>query len=162
MGTNCLIRCGVVLLVADDQRSSFMTNGHLPPVGVRLSFVHGSSVLHPRLATLAVSRYSGSSVSHTWRSASYGGLVFPLSEVRYIRCVSIVWESQFPYLAVAFQSSASTPNGGSSGDQGIQHQPSGSRGEKLRRITRRGHGDHRSGGHVCALTSTPQILGTVW
>ena len=63
MGTNCLIRCGVVLLVADDQRSSFMTKGHLPRVGVRLSFVHGSSVLRPQLATLAVSRYSGSSVS---------------------------------------------------------------------------------------------------
>ena len=41
MGTNCLIWCGVVLLVADDQRSYFMTNGHLPPVGMRLSFVHG-------------------------------------------------------------------------------------------------------------------------
>ena len=41
MGTNCLIRCGVVLLVADDQRSYFMTNGNLPPVGVRLSFVRG-------------------------------------------------------------------------------------------------------------------------
>ena len=32
MRTNCLFRCGVVLLVADDQRSSFMNN-------VRLSFV---------------------------------------------------------------------------------------------------------------------------
>ena len=42
MDTNCLIRCGVVLLVADDQRSSFMTNGHLPHVGARLSFVCGS------------------------------------------------------------------------------------------------------------------------
>ena len=63
MGTHCLIRCGVVLLVADDQRSSFMTNGHLPPVGVRLSFVHVMSVLRPWLATLAVSRYSGSYVS---------------------------------------------------------------------------------------------------
>ena len=42
MGTNCLIWCGVVLLVAYDQRSSFMTNGHLLPVGVRLSFVRGS------------------------------------------------------------------------------------------------------------------------
>ena len=42
MGTICLIRCGVVMLVADDQWSSFMTNGHLPPVGVRLSFVRGS------------------------------------------------------------------------------------------------------------------------
>ena len=63
MGTNCLIRCGVVLLVADEQRSYFMTNGHLPPVGVRLSFVRGLSVLRPWLATLSVSRYSGSSVS---------------------------------------------------------------------------------------------------
>ena len=42
MGTNCLIRCCRVLLVTDDQRSSFMTNGHLPPVGVRLSFVRDS------------------------------------------------------------------------------------------------------------------------
>ena len=50
MGTSCLIRCVVVLLLADDQRSSFMTNGHLPPVGghvcpssaARLSFVCGS------------------------------------------------------------------------------------------------------------------------
>ena len=73
MGTNCLIRCGVVQLVADDQRSYFMTNGHLPPVGVRMSLVRDSSVLRPRLATLAVSQYSGSSVSPTWRSASYGG-----------------------------------------------------------------------------------------
>ena len=72
MGTNFLIRCGVVLLVADDQQSYFMTNGHLPPVWVRLSFVRGLSVLHPRLATLTVSRYSGSSVSPTWRFASYG------------------------------------------------------------------------------------------
>ena len=39
MVTNFLIRCGVVLLVADDQRSSFMTNIHLRPVGVCLSFV---------------------------------------------------------------------------------------------------------------------------
>ena len=62
MVTNCLIHCGVVLLVADDQRSYFMTNGHLPPVGVRLSFVRGMSVLRPWLGTLAVSRYSGSSV----------------------------------------------------------------------------------------------------
>ena len=45
MGTNCLIQCGVVLLVADDQQSSFMTNGHLQPAGVRLSFVYGLSVL---------------------------------------------------------------------------------------------------------------------
>ena len=52
-----------MLLVADDQRSSFMTNGHLPPVGVRLSFVRGMSVLRPWLAKIAVSRYSGSSVS---------------------------------------------------------------------------------------------------
>ena len=73
MGTNCLIRCGVVLLVADEQRSYFMTNGHLPPVGVRLSFVRGLSIFRPWLATLAVSQYSGSSVSPTWRSASYGG-----------------------------------------------------------------------------------------
>ena len=42
MGTNCLIRGGVVLLVADDQRSSFMNNGHLLHMGVRLSFVCGS------------------------------------------------------------------------------------------------------------------------
>ena len=56
MGTNCFIRCGVVLLVADYQRSYFMTNSHLPPVGVRLSFVRGLSVLRLRLATLAVSR----------------------------------------------------------------------------------------------------------
>ena len=41
MGTNCLIWCGIVLLVDDDQRSSFMTNGYLPPVGLRLSFVRG-------------------------------------------------------------------------------------------------------------------------
>ena len=55
MGTNCLIWCGVVLLVADDQRSFFMTNGHLPPVGHvcplstdRLSLVHGSlRLLYP-------------------------------------------------------------------------------------------------------------------
>ena len=33
MVTNCLIQYGDVLLVADDQRSYFMTNGHLPPVG---------------------------------------------------------------------------------------------------------------------------------
>ena len=81
MGTNCLFQCGVVLLVANDQRSYFMTNGHLPPVGVRLSFVRGSlrslypntlgfpfpilsglpptgdlSVLRQRFATLAVSQ----------------------------------------------------------------------------------------------------------
>ena len=73
MGTNCLIWCGVVLLVADDQHSSFMTNGHLPPVGARLSFVCGSSFLRMRLAKLAVSRYSGNSISPTWLSASYGG-----------------------------------------------------------------------------------------
>ena len=42
MGTNCLILCGVVLLVADDQRSYFMTNVNLPHVG-------GTSVLRPRL-----------------------------------------------------------------------------------------------------------------
>ena len=42
MGTNFLIQCGVVMLVADDQRSFFMTNGHLPHVG-------GTSVLRPRL-----------------------------------------------------------------------------------------------------------------
>ena len=49
MGTSCLIRCGVVLLLADDQRSYFMTNGHLPPLGehvcpsstARLSLVRG-------------------------------------------------------------------------------------------------------------------------
>ena len=93
MGTNCLIWCGVVLLVADDQRSYFMTNGHLPPVG-------GTSVLLPRLSTLAVSRYSRSSVSPTWQSASYGGLVFLSSVVRYARCISIVWEPWFPYLAL--------------------------------------------------------------
>ena len=73
MGTNFLIRCDFVLLVADEQRSSFMTNGHLPPVGVRLSFVRGMSVLRPWLATLAVSQYSGSSVSPTRRSASLQG-----------------------------------------------------------------------------------------
>ena len=48
MATNCLIRCSVVLLVADDQRSFFMTNGHLPPVGgvsvLRLWLVCPSSV----------------------------------------------------------------------------------------------------------------------
>ena len=93
MGTSCLIRCGVVLLLADDQRSSFMTNGHL-------SYMGGSSILRPRLATLAVSRYSGRYVYHTWRSTSYGGLVCPLSEVHYARCVSIVWEPRFPYLAL--------------------------------------------------------------
>ena len=65
MGTNCLIRCGVVLLVADDQRSSFMTNGHLPPVGVRLSFVRGMSVLRPWLATLAVSDTLGVTFPHS-------------------------------------------------------------------------------------------------
>ena len=63
MGTNCIIWCGVVLLVADYQWSSFMTNVHLPSMGVRLSFLRGMSVLCPWLATLAVSRYSGSSVS---------------------------------------------------------------------------------------------------
>ena len=62
MSTNCLIRCGLVLLVADDQRSSFMTTSLLPPVGVRLSFVRGMSVFHPWLATLTVSRYSGTTV----------------------------------------------------------------------------------------------------
>ena len=41
MGTNFLLWCGIVLLVDDDQRSSFMTKGHLLPVGVRLSFVRG-------------------------------------------------------------------------------------------------------------------------
>ena len=55
MGTNCLIWCGVVLLVADDQQSSFMTNGHLPPVGVRMPFVFGLSVCCQCLTTLAVS-----------------------------------------------------------------------------------------------------------
>ena len=99
MGNNCLIRFCVVLLVADDQRSYFMTNGHLPPGGGRLSFVCGSSVLRPRLATLAVSRYSGSSVSPTWRSASYGGLVCPSFEVHYARCISMFWEFRLPYLA---------------------------------------------------------------
>ena len=73
MGTNFLIRCDFVLLVADEQRSYFMTNGHLPPVGVRLSFVRGMSVLRPWLATLAVSRYSGIFVSPTWRSAYLRG-----------------------------------------------------------------------------------------
>ena len=100
MGTNCLIRCGVVLLVADDQRSSFMTNGHMPPMGVRLSFVRVSSVLRPRLAMLDVSWYSGSSVSPTWLSTSYGGLFFLLSVVCSIWCVWIVWDSCFPYLAL--------------------------------------------------------------
>ena len=75
MGTNCLINFGVVLLVADDQWSSFMTNGHLPPVGVRLSFVRGSSVLRP------------------W-------LVCPLYVTRYTRCILILWEFRFPHLAV--------------------------------------------------------------
>ena len=52
MGTNCLIRCGVVLLVDDDQQSSFMTNGHLPPVG-------GVSVLCPWLVCpLSAARYA--------------------------------------------------------------------------------------------------------
>ena len=52
MGTNCLIWCGVVLLVADDQRSSFMTNGHLLHVG-------GTSVLRPRLVCpLYAARYA--------------------------------------------------------------------------------------------------------
>ena len=91
MGTNCLIRCRVVLLMADDQQSYFMTNGHLPPVGVHLSFVRGLSVLCPCLATLAVSRYSGSSVSPTWQSASYRGLICPSFMVRYARFMIIVW-----------------------------------------------------------------------
>ena len=99
MGTNWLIWCGVVLLVADDQRSSFMTNVHLPPVGVLLSFVCGLSVLRPRLATLDVSRYYGSSVYPTWRSDSYEGFVCPSSVVFYACCISIVWDSQLPYLA---------------------------------------------------------------
>ena len=60
----------------------------------------GSSVLRPRLATLTVSQYSGISVSPSWRSASYGWLVCPSSMVRYALCISIVWESGFPYLAV--------------------------------------------------------------
>ena len=99
MGTTCLIRWSVVLLVADDQRSYFMTNCHLPPVGVLLSFVRGLLVLCLRLATLSTSRYSGSSVSPTWRSDSYRGHVYPSSVAFYSRCISIVWESQFTYLA---------------------------------------------------------------
>ena len=111
MGTNCLIRCGVVLLVADDQRSYFMTNGHLSPMGVRLSFVRGSSVLRPQLAALSISQYSGSSVSPTWRSASYGGLVYPSSVVCYARCILIIWESRFPYLATELTKGGPTKNG---------------------------------------------------
>ena len=74
MGTNCLIWCGVVLLVAYDQRSSFMTKGHLSPVGVRLSFVRGSSVLRPRL-------------------------LCPSSAASYAPCILILWEFRFPHLA---------------------------------------------------------------
>ena len=52
MGTYCLTRYGVVLSVADDRRSSFMTNGHLPPVG-------GASVLPQRLVCpSSAARYS--------------------------------------------------------------------------------------------------------
>ena len=56
MGTSCLIRCGVVLLLDDEQRPSLITNGHLLPVGghvcpssaARLSFVCGSlRLLYP-------------------------------------------------------------------------------------------------------------------
>ena len=75
MGTNCLIWCGVVLLVADEQRSYFMTNGNLPPVGVRLSFVRGLSFLRPML-------------------------VCPLSVTRYARCIPILCDFCFPHLAV--------------------------------------------------------------
>ena len=59
MGTNCLIWCGVVLLLADEQRSSFMTNGHLSHVG-------GTSVLRTRLVCISYSAWYTCCIPILW------------------------------------------------------------------------------------------------
>ena len=82
MGDSCLIGCGVVLLLADDQRSSLMTNSHLPPVG-------GSSALRPKLFCPFSAARSACCILILWEFR------FSHLEICLLRetCLSFVWGS---------------------------------------------------------------------